>query len=97
MREFIAQIWNLVMDYDKNPLKHVKDLQTRHLLMQLLAWMWCIIFASSMGSYFVFGLSAIIHSLLIAGIVFTVATFKIAENKPEYFGGFGRSAYGEHE
>jgi hypothetical protein len=65
--------------------------------MQILAWMWCVIFASSLGSYLVFGLSAIVHSLLIAGMAITVSTFEIAKKKPEYFGDLGRASNGEHE
>ena len=65
--------------------------------MQFLAWMWCIIFSMSIGSITVFGVSAIAHALLIAGIVATVATFETAKRRPQYFGGLGRGNGGEHE
>ena len=97
MAKLIVQTWSLVMDHNLNPLKNIHDLQTRHLFMQILAWMWCVIFASSLGSYLVFGLSAIVHSLLIAGMAITVSTFEIAKKKPEYFGNLGRAFNGEHE
>ena len=97
MGKAIVQMWNLIMDHNVNPLKNIQDLQTRHLFMQLLAWMWCVIFASSIGSFFVFGLSAIVHSLLIAGMAITVSTFEIARKQPEFFGGLGRAYNGEHE
>ena len=97
MTKLIAHTWSLIMDHNLNPLKNIQDLQTRHLFMQILAWMWCVIFASSVGSFFIFGLSAIIHSLLIAGVAITVATFEIAGKQPEFFGGLGRAQNGEHE
>ena len=97
MTKIVVQMWNLVMDHNVNPLKNIQDLQTRHLFMQLLAWMWCVIFASSLGSFLVFGISAIVHSLLIAGVAITVATFEMAKKQPQYFGGLGRANNGEHE
>ena len=97
MTKMVVQTWNLVMDHNVNPLKNIQDLQTRHLFMQLLAWMWCVIFASSLGSFLVFGISAIVHSLLIAGVAITVATFEMAKKLPQYFGGLGRANNGEHE
>ena len=97
MTKMVVQTWNLVMDHNVNPLKNIQDLQTRHLFMQLLAWMWCVIFASSLGSFLVFGISAIVHSLLIAGVAITVATFEMVKKQPQYFGGLGRANNGEHE
>ena len=97
MRTFVVNSWNNVMNHELNPLRHIPDLQTRHVVMQFLAWMWCIIFSMSLGSITVFGVSAVAHALLIAGIVVTVATFETAKRKPQYFGGLGRGVGGEHE
>ena len=36
-------------------------------------------------------------ALLLAAIVITVATFETAKRAPQYFGGYGRGAGGEHE
>ena len=83
--------YNLIMDSRYNPLRHIPDTNTRHLVMQMLAWMWCIIFSMWMGSIVVFGISAIAHALLIAGV------FETAKRKPQYFGGLGRGNGGEHE
>ena len=85
VRTLIVNGWNSVMDHKRNPLSNIPDLQTRHLVMQVLAWMWCIIFSMSLGSIMAFGISAIAHTLLIAGIVATVSTFAVAKNKPELF------------
>lgn len=97
MRTFVVNSWNVIMNHELNPLRHIPDLQTRHVVMQFLAWMWCIIFSMSLGSITVFGVSAVAHALLIAGIVITVGTFETAKRKPQYFGGLGRGLGGEHE
>ena len=85
MREWIYSCWNHVMNAEVNPLRNIPDLSTRHMIMQVLAWMWCIAFAIIVGSYTVFAISAIAHVALIAAIVVTVGTFKVAEHKPEAF------------
>lgn len=86
-----------VMDSRYNPLVNIQDVTIRHLVMQILAWMWCIIFSMWMGSILLFGISAAVHAILIAGVFITVATFETAKKRPEYFGTFGRSNGGEHE
>ena len=79
MREFIYDSWNGVMDADINPLKHIPDTNTRHMVLQVLAWMWCIVFSMYMGSIFVMGVTMIAHVLVLAAIVITVATFETAK------------------
>ena len=93
----MIKIYNLVMDSRHNPLSHIPDTNTRHLVMQVLAWMWCIIFSMWMSSIVVFGVSAAIHAILLAGIFVTVGVFETAKRKPVYFGGLGRANGGEHE
>ena len=93
----IKQTWALIMDSEKNPLRHIPDITTRHMVMQVLAWMWCIIFSMYIGSIAAFGISASIHALLIAGIFITLGTFETAKRRPQYFGGLGRGTGGEHE
>jgi len=93
----MSNIYNLIMDSRYNPLRHIPDNNTRHLVMQMLAWMWCIIFSMWMGSIVVFGISAIAHALLIAGVFITAGVFETAKRKPQYFGGLGRGNGGEHE
>ena len=39
MREWIYDSWNGVMNAERNPLRHIPDLQTRHMVLQILAWM----------------------------------------------------------
>ena len=93
----IKQTWSLIMDSEKNPLRHIPDINTRHMVMQVLAWMWCIIFSMYIGSIAAFGISASIHALLIAGVFITLGTFETAKRRPQYLGGLGRGNGGEHE
>ena len=90
-RPKIINLYNLVMDSRRNPLSHIPDTNTRHLVMQVLAWVWCIVFSMWMGSILVFGISATIHAILLAGIFATVGVFETAKRKPVYFGGLGRT------
>ena len=85
VRTFIVNSWNAVMNMEYNPLSNIPDTSTRHLIMQVLAWMWCIIFSMSLGSLTVFAYTAIAHTLLIAGIVATVVIFETAKRKPSFF------------
>ena len=85
MREFIYDSWNGIMNADMNPLKHIPDTNTRHMVLQVLAWMWCIVFSMYMGSIFVMGVTMIAHVLFLAAIVVTVATFETAKNNPRAF------------
>ena len=93
----MIRVYKLIMDSRYNSLRHIPDNNTRHLVMQMLAWMWCIIFSMWMGSIVVFGISAIAHALLIAGVFITAGVFETAKRKPQYFGGLGRGNGGEHE
>ena len=90
-RSKMIKVYNLVMDSRHNPLSQIPDTNTRHLVMQVLAWMWCIVFSMWMGSIVVFGVSAAIHAILLAGIFITVGVFETAKRKPSYFDGLGRA------
>jgi len=94
---FIYNSWNVVMDHEKNPLSNIPDFSTRHMIMQVLAWMWCIVFAIIVGSMWAGVFSMILHVLILGAIAITVATFETAKRKPQYFGGYGRGNGGEHE
>tara|TARA_Y100001938_G_C8047254_1_gene409646 strand:+ start:899 stop:1273 length:375 start_codon:yes stop_codon:yes gene_type:complete len=85
MRQLIYDSWNGVMNADINPLRHIPDTNTRHMVLQVLAWMWCIVFSMYMGSIFVMGVTMIAHILFLAAIVITVATFETARDNPAFF------------
>ena len=91
MREFIYDSWNSVMNMDRNPLRHIPDLQTRHMVLQILAWMWATTFSLWLGSIYAFGISTLAHLFVIAAIVVTVGTFETAKRKPNFFSNFPTS------
>ena len=85
MKRLIYNTWDSIMNYEYNPLRHIPDLNTRHMVMQVLAWMWCIAFSMYFGSMWMFGVTAIAHVFILAAIVLTVATFETAKRKPSFF------------
>ena len=85
MRETIYEMWNSVMNADHNPLKHIPSLQTRHMILQILAWTWASSFALAYGSLWIWGFSMVAHLCIIAAVVVTVATFETAKRKPTFF------------
>jgi len=80
MKSFIIGSWDAVMDSRHNPLRHL-DLASQHYIMQVLGWMWSMVFSLSFLSIFQFGLVWGSHLLFIAGVAMTVAVFKEAEKK----------------
>jgi len=85
VKEVVYNTWNSIMDHNANPLRNIPDLNTRHMVMQVLAWMWCIVFSMYFSSMWVFGITAIAHLIVLAAIAITVGTFSVAKNKPELF------------
>ena len=85
MREWVFNCWNVVMDDKRNPLSSIPDFSTRHMIMQVLAWMWCTVFGIIVGSMYMGVFSMVLHTLLLAAIAVTVATFETAKRKPGAF------------
>ena len=85
MVKFIVKSWNLVMNAKYNPLKHIPDENVRHMIMQVLAWMWGICFSIWVGSMWVFGVTAIAHIVILAAITITVTTFEVAKHSTRLF------------
>jgi hypothetical protein len=85
MRKFIAQSWGFVFDHDISPLRHIPDLNVRHMVFQLLGWMWAIAFSIAIGSYTVLAVSLIGHVVLIGAAALTVATYTAAAKQPQLF------------
>ena len=88
MREFIVNGWEGVMNMNRNPLRHIPDMQVRHLILQILAWMWCITFSLFFSSWYVFGITVIGHFVLILAIVVTVVTFTATERTYRFKEGY---------
>ena len=80
MKQMIVESWNAIMDNQHNPLRHL-DLASQHYLMQVLGWMWSMVFSLSFLSIFEFGLTWLAHLLVIGGIAFTVAVFREADRQ----------------
>ena len=91
MREFVYNSWNGIMDAEINPLRHIPDTNVRHMVLQVLAWMWCIVFSMWIGSFWIMGVSMIAHAIVLAAIVITVATFETARRNPTFFSDFPTS------
>ena len=95
MREWIYNCWNVVMDHNKNPLSAIPDFSTRHMIMQVLAWMWCIVFGIIVGSMYMGVFSMVLHTLILGAIAVTVGTFETAKRKPNAFNfSSGYTSYG---
>ena len=80
MSAFINSCWTTIMDSAHNALSGL-DLATQHYFMQVLGWMWSMVFSLAFFSIFQFGLTWLAHLLVIGGIAMTVAVFKEAEKQ----------------
>ncbi len=78
----IVGTWDAVMDSSHNPLRHL-DLASQHYFMQVLGWMWSMVFSLTFFSIFEFGFTWLAHLLIIGGIAMTVALFREAERRSE--------------
>lgn len=78
MKQFIVDSWKVVMDNERNPLRHL-DLATQHYFMQVLGWMWSMVFSLAFLSIYQFGLVWMAHLLIFGGVAMTVAVFREAE------------------
>jgi hypothetical protein len=84
------------MDDERNPLSNIPDFSTRHMIMQVLAWMWCTVFGIIVGSMYAGVFSMLLHTLLLGAIAVTVATFETAKRNPTKLMNFanGYTSYG---
>ena len=78
MQKFIVNCWDSIMNSSHNPLRNL-DLASQHYFMQVLGWMWSMVFSLTFFSIFHFGLTWMAHLLVFGGIAMTVALFKEAE------------------
>ena len=98
VRKLVVQIWNYLFDHRVNPLRHIPDVATRHMILQILGWMWATSFSIAIGSYTFFAISIVGHLALISAAAITVATYTAAEKKPRLFAfASGRRADGNKE
>lgn len=98
MKNIIVGAWKFVFDHEMSPLRHIPDIGTRHMILQVLGWMWAVAFCVAIGSYTMLAASLIGHAALIAAAAITVATYTAAAKKPGIFTPYsGRRPDGEHE
>ena len=100
MQKLISDAWNYIFNHNVSPLRHIPDVGTRHMILQILGWMWAVAFSVAVGSYALLPASLIGHSALIAAAAITTATYSAAARKPQMFrrmAGSGRRRDGEHE
>jgi hypothetical protein len=98
MRSSIIFAWNFIFDHETSPLRHIPDVGVRHMILQILGWMWAVAFSVAIGSYALLPASLIGHAAVIAAAAVTVATYTTAAVKPEVFrSGSGRRRDGEHD
>jgi len=98
MRKMVAASWSFIFDHEVSPLRNIPDVPTRHMILQILGWMWAVAFATAIGSYALLPVSLIGHAILIAAAAITTATYTVAAKKPALFkAGSGRRHDGEHE
>ncbi len=98
MQNLIVHAWNFIFNHEVSPLRHIPDVATRHMILQILGWMWAVAFSVAIGSYALLPASLLGHSVLIAAAAITTATYAAASTKPELFRtGSGRRHDGEHE
>jgi hypothetical protein len=97
MQKAISFAWSFLFDHEVSPLRHIPHFNTRHMVLQLLGWMWALAFSIALGSYTVFAVSVIGHAVLIGAVAITAATYGVAAKRPNLFlMGFGRRLDGEH-
>lgn len=85
MKYLIVNSWNFIFDHESSPLRHIPDFGVRHMVFQMLGWMWAIAFSVAIGSYTFLAISLIGHAVLIGALAMTVATYIAASQKPELF------------
>ena len=76
----VRDAYAAVMDPNRNPLSRLPKVVTFQ-LMTTLAWMWSLVFSFWIGSLALFGPSALVHTILLVGVFFTVDVFRMARKQ----------------
>ncbi len=97
IKTLILYAWNFLFNHKVSPLRHIPSVKMRHLVLQVLGFMWAVSFSIAVGSYTVLAVIILGHTVPIAAAV-TVATFTVATKRPNMFlRGAGRRVDGEHD
>jgi hypothetical protein len=90
MRKLISSAWAFVFDHERSPLRHIPDFGVRHMVFQLLGWMWALSFSLAIGSYTFMAVSMVGHVILIGAVAITAATYTAATKRPQMFASLAR-------
>ncbi len=85
MRRQISQAWAFVFDHERSPLRHIPEFGVRHMVFQLLGWMWAVSFSLAISSYTFLAFSMVGHIVLIGALAITAATYTAAAARPQMF------------
>lgn len=85
MKQIIIRAWSFIFDHEISPLRHIPDFNVRHMVLQVLGWMWAVAFSVAVGSYTVLAISLVGHAVLFGAAAITVATYITAAKKPRSF------------
>jgi hypothetical protein len=85
MKKAIAGAWSFIFDHELSPLRNIPDFSTRHMVFQMLGWMWAVAFSVAISSYTFMAVSLLGHAVLIAAFAITVATYTAASTRPKLF------------
>jgi hypothetical protein len=85
MGQLISSIWAFIFDHERSPLRHIPDFGVRHMVFQLLGWMWALSFSLAICSYTFLAVSMIGHIILIGAVAITAATYTAATKRPQMF------------
>jgi hypothetical protein len=97
MKSALAFGWNFIFDYNKSPLRHIPEGNIRHMVYQVLGWMWAISFSIASGTYAFLGVNLIAHAVLIGAAAITVTTYTAATMRSTKIKtALGRRPDGEH-
>ncbi len=85
MKKLTLAAWAFIFDHEASPLRHITDFSARHMVFQMLGWMWAISFSVAIGSYTFLAFSLIGHVVLVSAAAITVATYATAAKRPDVF------------
>tara|TARA_B100000965_G_scaffold393234_1_gene403759 strand:+ start:115 stop:543 length:429 start_codon:yes stop_codon:yes gene_type:complete len=79
----IKDCWNTVMTIEHSPLRKL-DPMVAHMVFTILGFMWSAIFGIAIvESFTAFGVSAVVHIVLISGFAITAMVFNEADKRPD--------------
>ena len=70
----IQKIYDAIMNENNNAFAALPK-TTKFQLMTILSYMWCGIFSIGIGSFMFFGVSLVLHLLVLIGVLFTAYLF----------------------